>query len=180
MNESPIPDMFSKIQDESTFLGKLASKIPGFSGYMEKSRRREADEILRRTLSDRLEATRLELATVYEELSRDIILAIDHAEPLGRIDNRLMGLIGKLHDAPQGYAGFFDAVKVNEDELAHVYEFDNNMMSFADQIATGGAAVQKAVNDGGNVKQTIRELDKTVQEANNAFGSRQEILTGVA
>ena len=180
MNESPIPDMFSKIQDESTFLGKLASKIPGFSGYMEKSRRREADEILRRTLSDRLEATRLELATVYEELSRDIILAIDHAEPLGRIDNRLMGLIGKLHDAPQGYAGFFDAVKVNEDELAHVYEFDNNMMSFADQIATGVAAVQKAVNDGGNVKQTIRELDKTVQEANNAFGSRQEILTGVA
>ena len=180
MNESPIPDMFSKIQDESTFLGKLASKIPGFSGYMEKSRRREADEILRRTLSDRLEATRLELATVYEELSRDIILAIDYAEPLGRIDNRLMGLIGKLHDAPQGYAGFFDAVKVNEDELAHVYEFDNNMMSFADQIATGVAAVQKAVNDGGNVKQTIRELDKTVQEANNAFGSRQEILTGVA
>ncbi len=48
MNESPIPDMYGKIQDESTFLGKIASKIPGFSGYVEKSRRREADEILRR------------------------------------------------------------------------------------------------------------------------------------
>jgi len=180
MNETPIPDMYSKIQDESTFLGKIASKIPGFSGYMEKTRRREADEILRRTLSERLEATRLELASVHEDLSRDIILAIDHAEPLGRIDNRLMGLIGKLNDAPQGYAGFFDAVKVNEDDLARVYEFDNRMMNHADLIATGVAAVQKAVNDGGNVKQAIRDLDQTVQEANNAFGSRQEILTGVA
>lgn len=180
MNESPIPDMYGKIQDESTFLGKIASKIPGFSGYVEKSRRREADEILRRTLSDRLEATRLELSSIHEILSQDIILAMDHAESLGRIDNRLMGLIGKLHDAPQGYAGFFDAVKVNEDELARVYEFDNQMMNHADLITSGVAAVQKAVNDGGNVKQTIRELDQAVQEANNAFGSRQEILTGVA
>ncbi|MBP8002829.1 MAG: hypothetical protein KA314_19795 [Chloroflexi bacterium] len=180
MKDSSVPDMYEKIQDESTFLGKIASKIPGFSGYMEKSRRREADEILRRTLSDRLEATRLELSSVHEELSRDILLAIDHAEPLGRIDNRLMGLIGKIKDAPQGYAGFFDAVKVNEDELARVYEFDNNMTAFADQIATGVAAIYKAVNDGGNVGQAIRELDRTVQDANNTFGSRQEILSGVA
>lgn len=180
MKDSTVPDMYEKIQDESTFLGKIASKIPGFSGYMEKSRRREADEILRRTLSDRLEASRLELSSVHEELSRDILLAIDHAEPLGRIDNRLMGLIGKVKDAPQGYAGFFDAVKVKEDDLARVYEFDNNMMAYADQIATGVAAIQKAVNDGGNVGQTIRDLDRTVQEANSTFGSRQEILTGVA
>lgn len=180
MKDSPVPDMYEKIQDESTFLGKIASKIPGFSGYMEKSRRREADEILRRTLSDRMEASRLELSAVHEELSRDILLAIDHAEPLGRIDNRLMGLIGKVKDAPQGYAGFFDAVKVQEDDLARVYEFDNNMMAYADHIATGVAAVQKAVNDGGNVEQAIRDLDRTVQEANSTFGSRQEILTGVA
>ncbi len=180
MKDSPVPDMYEKIQDESTFLGKIASKIPGFSGYMEKSRRREADEILRRTLSDRMEASRLELSAVHEELSRDILLAIDHAEPLGRIDNRLMGLIGKVKDAPQGYAGFFDAVKVQEDDLARVYEFDNNMMAYADHIATGVAAVQKAVNDGGNVGQAIRDLDRTVQEANSTFGSRQEILTGVA
>lgn len=180
MKDSSVPDMYDKIQDESTFLGKIASKIPGFSGYMEKSRRREADEILRRTISDRLEATRLELSSAHQELSRDILLAIDHAEPLGRIDNRLMGLIGKVKDAPQGYAGFFDAVKVNEDELARVYEFDNNMMAYADQIATGVAAINKAVYDSGNVGQAIRDLDRTVQEANSTFGSRQEILSGVA
>ncbi|MCL4868257.1 MAG: hypothetical protein KJ063_04750 [Anaerolineae bacterium] len=180
MKESAVPDMYEKIQDESTFLGKIASKIPGFSGYMEKSRRREADEILRRTISDRLEATRLELSSVHQELSGDIILAIEHAEPLGRVDNRLMGLIGKIKDAPQGYAGLFDAVKVKEDDLARIYEFDNQMLLYADQIATGAAALQKAVYDGGNIKQAIRELDRTVQEANNTFGSRQEILSGVA
>jgi hypothetical protein len=54
------------------------------------------------------------------------------------------------------------------------------MMAYADQIATGVAAIQKAVNDSGNVGQTIRDLDRTVQEANSTFGSRQEILSGVA
>lgn len=180
MKDSSVPDMYDKIQDESTFLGKIASKIPGFSGYMEKSRRREADEILRRTLSERLEASRLALATVHEELSRDIIMAMDHAEPLGRIDNRLMGLASKIKDAPQGYAGFFDAVKVNEDELARVYEFDNNMMAYVNQIDTEITALQNAVSDGGDVGGAIRDLDRTVKEANNTFGSRQEILSGVA
>ena len=46
-----------------------------------------------------------ELSAVHQELGRDIIKAIDFAEALGRADTRLMGLIGKIKDAPQGYAG---------------------------------------------------------------------------
>ena len=112
MKDSPVPDMYDKIEEESTSLGDLASKIPGFSGYLERGRRREADQVLRQTISSRLEESRLQLANIQQELSRDMVKAIDFAEPLGRADTRLMGLIGKIRDAPQGYAGFFDAVKV--------------------------------------------------------------------
>jgi hypothetical protein len=119
------------------------------------------------------------LSGVHQELSRDIIKAIDHAEPLGRADTRLMGLIGKIKDAPQGYAGFFDAVKVKEDDLARVYAFDESMLAFGDQLFADVAALEKAVIDGGDIGGSIRELDDTLKEANTAFYSRQEILYGL-
>jgi hypothetical protein len=172
--------MYSKIEGESTILGKIASKIPGFSGYIEKSRRREADQMLRETIASRLEEVRIQLAGVHQMLSRDIIRAIDHAEPLGQADTRLMGLIGKVRDAPQGYAGFFDAVKVKEDDLARVYAFDESILAYSDQIAADVNAVEKAVDMDGDISGSIRALDSTLREANTAFNSRQEVLSGVS
>jgi len=172
--------MYDKIEGESTGLGQLASKIPGFSGYIERSRRREADQILRQTVAARLEETRLQLGNVHQELSRDIVKAIDYAEPLGRADTRLMGLIGKIKDAPEGYAGFFDAVKIKEDDLARVYGFDESMLAYCDQISVDVSTLEQAVLDDGDIDNSIRTLDDTLREANTAFTTRQEILSGIA
>ncbi|MBK8902251.1 MAG: hypothetical protein IPM53_13780 [Anaerolineaceae bacterium] len=174
-----ISDLFDKIQGESTGLGNLLSKIPGLDGYMERSRRREADQLLRKTIADRLEGTRLLLGGISEELSRDIIKAIDHAEPMGRVDTRLMGLIGKVKDAPQGYAGFFDAIKVKEEDLARIYAFDENMLNYADQIAASTAVLEKAVMDDGDIAGAIRTLDSEVKEANTTFDGRDEVIKGI-
>jgi hypothetical protein len=180
MKDSSVPDMYDKIDSESTGLGKLLSKIPGFNGYIEKGRRREADQILRETIASRLEESRLKLAGVHQELSRDIIKAIDYAEPLGRADTRLMGLIGKIKDAPEGYAGFFDAVKVKEEELAQVYAFDEAMLTFSEEIGADVDALEKSVLDEGDIDFAIRELDNTLRDANETYNSRQEILSGVS
>jgi hypothetical protein len=104
--KSQVSDLYGKIQGESTGLGKLLEKIPGLDGYLEKGRRREADQLLRDTISARLEQARMDLGNVQAELGRDIVKAMDHAEPLGRVDTGLRGLAGKIKDAPQGYAGF--------------------------------------------------------------------------
>lgn len=174
-----ISDLFDKIQGESTGLGNLLSKIPGLDGYMERSRRREADQLLRKTIADRLEGSRLQLGGITEELSRDIIKAMDHAEPLGRVDTRLMGLIGKVKDAPQGYAGFFDAIKVKEEDLARIYAFDENMLNTADEIAADTAVLEKAVVDDGDISGAIRALDSALKEANTTFDGRDEVIKGI-
>lgn len=179
MKESPIPDMFDKIEGESSALGDLASKIPGFDGYMERSRRREADQLIRSTIASRLEEIRLQLSSVHQELGRDIVRAMDYAEALGRADTKLMGLIGKIKDAPEGYAGFFDAIKVKEDDLARVYAFDESMMAYTDQIEADVNALEKAVMDNGDINEGIRALDNTLREANSSFNSRQEVLSGI-
>ena len=173
-------DLYEKIKGESTGLGNLLSKIPGLDGYMERGRRREADQILRQTIVSRLEEIRLELSRVHQELSRDIVNAIYHAEPLGRADTALMGLIGKINDAPQGYAGFFDAIKVKEDDLARLYAFDESMLNHVDQIGASVAALEKATRESGDVEAAIRVLDQALQAANSTFNSRNEVLMDIS
>jgi methyl-accepting chemotaxis protein len=180
IKDASTPDLFDKITDESTFLGRLANKIPGFSGYVERSRRREADQMLRETIAKQIEAARVRLSAVHQELSRDIIKAMDYAEPLGEIDTRLMGLANKIKDAPQGYAGFFDAVKVDEEDLARVYAFDAGMMDFVDQIDEDVVSLEQAIAEDDDIAGSVRQLNRTAMEANEAFGSRNEVLKGIS
>ncbi len=175
-----VSDLYDKIQGESTGLGNLLSKIPGLDGYMERGRRREADDLLRRTIANRLNQTRIKLGSVSQDLSRDIVAAMDHAEPLGRVDTKLSGLIGKIEAAPQGYAGFFDAIKVKEEDLARIYNFDNEMMTFAEEIDAGVDALSKAVLDSGDIAGSIRSLDGLLAQANEAFSGREEVIKGIA
>lgn len=179
-DESSVPDMYEKTKEETTLLGRLAAKIPGFSGYLERSRRRQADQVLRDTIANRLEETRLQLSNVHQELSRDIIKAIDHAEPLGRADSRLMGLIGKIRDAPQGYTAFFDAVKIDDEALARLYAFDENMLRHAEEIEADVNALQQALSTDAEIDQRITDLDASIQDASRAFSRRQELLSDVS
>ena len=174
-----ISDLFDKIQGESTGLSNLLNKIPGLDGYMERSRRREADQLLRATLANRLEDIRLRFSGVYQEISRDIIMAMDHAEPLGRVDTRFNGLIGKIKDAPVGYAGFFDAIKVKEEDLARIYAFDETMLNHVDQVEANTAVLEKAARDGGDIGAAIREVNAVLQDANETFNTRDEVIQGV-
>jgi len=174
-----IQDLNQMIGDERRLFGKLLSKIPGFRGYLEKKSRRDADQLLRDTISGRLQQTRLELAAVQQTMGSDILMGIEYAEPVGRADNLLMGLISKIKDAPQGYAGFFDAVRVDENDLARLYQFDETMLDHVDQISSDVAALSKTVEDGSGIEAAIATLNRGLQAANLAFNSRQEVLNQV-
>lgn len=175
-----IQDLFGMIGGERRFFGNLLSKIPGFRGYMEKKSRRDADQLLRDTISGRLHQSRLDLGAVQHTLSQDIVLGIQYAERIGRADNQLMGLLSKIKDAPQGYAGFFDAVKVNEEDLARLYAFDEEMLGHSEQIAADVAALSKAAGDGADLDEAILTLNQNLQAANLAFNGRQEVLNQVS
>ena len=159
---------------------QTARKIPGFKGYLELRDRREADQLLRESIAAKLDQTRLLFSSVHESLAGDIIKAIDFAEPLGRIDNRLMGLIGKIKDAPQGYSGFFDAAKVDGEVLDRLYSFDFAMLAHAESIAANVDLLKVAVNNDANIMDAVKKLDESVKDANASFATRNEIITNMS
>lgn len=177
--DEKVAGFYEQIVGDSTTLGSLLAKIPGLSGYMERGRRREADQLLRETISGRLSEVRLKLSNVHKTIGRDISAAMDYAEDLGRADNQLMGLIGKIKDAPQGYAGFFDAIKVKAEDLARLYAFDEQMLNHTDQIDSDVNALDKAAMDGLDLTDDLRMLNSDLQVANQTFNTRQEVLNKV-
>jgi endonuclease/exonuclease/phosphatase (EEP) superfamily protein YafD len=48
-------DLFDKVTSQMDFVKKLATHIPGFSGYVERQNRRAADKLLRETVANRFE-----------------------------------------------------------------------------------------------------------------------------
>ncbi len=175
-----IDDLKEKAASDQNIFERLMEKIPGFNGYLERGVRRETDRILRAAIAKRLDGLRLSLADVHQELSRDIIKAMDYAEPLGEVDTRLMGLVGKIQAAQEGYSGFFDAVKVTDEVLERIYAFDEGMMEHVDAISAGIDSLNGAVTDDGDIAGNISSLNSAVKEANRVFDTRNEMLMGIS
>ncbi len=167
-------DLFGKITSEQNFVEKIASKIPGFSGYLEKENRRAADKLLR-----------LEVARSYEEqwarvsqIQSDLVAAgrIDLIDDLERAALKLRTFIDQMKTASYGYSGFFDAVKVKEDDLAKLYEYDNALLENVSKVSAAIDNVEASL-DTDDLPNAIRHLTKVAGEANTAFEHRQEVLT---
>jgi methyl-accepting chemotaxis protein len=167
----------------SGHLGRFESllmKIPGYGGYKEKEMRREADTLLREHLARQL----VEQLTKAKDVTSQMITGpgIAQLDDMGKANTRLQTLIDKVRTAAQGYAGFFDAVKVKEEELDLLYEFDERMIGQVDQISGSIDQVQAAL-DGGDTAQVapaVRQYTKTVTEASALFDQRRDNMLGLS
>ncbi|MEA3352106.1 MAG: hypothetical protein U9Q82_15990, partial [Chloroflexota bacterium] len=125
-------DLFEQITADQDPFKKIASKIPGFGGYIERQNRRTADKELRETVADRFEELWQRVSAVQADLlNQGGILYVDDLEKAAL---KLRTFIDKVRRAAYGYSGFFDAVKINEDELTRVYQYDAAMLEMVDEV----------------------------------------------
>lgn len=167
-------DLRDTLADHSSWFEELAHKIPGYSGYKEKEMRREADDLLRRHLAGQFAAQLTKAEAVTGQLLTGPGLA--QLDDMGRANTRLQTLIDKIKTAAQGYAGFFDAIKIKENELDSLYEFDNNMMLKVRDVSEAIDQIQAALDEGGNIAPAVRHYTKTVTESSTLFDQRRDAL----
>lgn len=127
-------DMRDRIIGDENAFQKLAELIPGFNGYREREIRRAADRLLRDHLVGLLDATR----TKAERIMRDVGTSnLPLVGKLGTMQRRLTALRDRVDHADYGYTGFFDAVKIGNEQLDRMYDYDMSLMGhIADMDAT--------------------------------------------
>jgi len=174
-----MPDLRQTVSDQMGGLERLASKIPGYAGYKAREQRREADAMLR----DHLARQFAEQLTRAEDVTSQMLTGpgIAQLDDMGKANTRLQTLIDKIKTAAQGYAGFFDAVKVREDELDILYEFDNKMLLKVDEVSAAIDQVQAAIDSGESDKiaPAVRRYTTTVTETSAQFDQRRDTMLGL-
>ena len=169
-------DLLGRVMGEQDFFKKLLGKIPGFKGYVDRNNRRSADKLLRETIAGRFDA----LGQRISSLQRDLISTggIAWVDDLEAAALKIRTFTDRVRTASYGYAGFFDAVKVNSEELASIYQYDLALMESGDEVERAIDNVEAAMGTDG-LAATIRHLTRLAQKCVEAFDKRAEvILTG--
>jgi hypothetical protein len=169
-------DLFDKVTGQMDLFKRLASHIPGFGGYIERQNRRAADKLLRESVADRFEALWKRTSNIQTDMVNEGMIAL--LDDMEQAAIQLRTFTDKIRTASYGYAGFFDAVKIKEAELAQLYQFDLAFFEVADQIGRALDNIEASMGDEDGLKAAIRNLISLTREAVNTFERRYEMING--
>jgi len=171
-------DILGRIREEQDVFGKLLGKLPGFNGYFDREQRRMADKMLRETVAMRYEEQWRRISAVQRDLiSQGGLAFVDDLEGAAI---KLRQFIDRVRTASYGFAGFFDAVKIQSEELEKIYQYDLWLLSLVDEIGRAVDNVEASLGTDG-IPAAIRHLTRLGQESVEAFNKRsQVILEGAA
>jgi len=169
-------ELFDKVTGQMDVVKRLASHIPGFSGYIERQNRRAADKLLRESVADRFEELWKRTSNVQTEMVNAGMIAL--MDDIEQAAIQLRTFTDKIRTATYGYAGFFDAVKIKEEELSQLYQFDLSFFDVADQINRALDNVEASMGDEEGLKAAIRNLISLTREAVTTFDRRYEMING--
>ena len=171
-------DLFEQVTNSQDVFKKLASKIPGFSGYVERQNRRAADKLMRETIADRFQ----EQWARTSQLQTDMISAgmLSYVDDMERAAIQMRTFIDKIRTASYGYSGLFDAVKINEEELAKLYSFDQGFFLAAEELGRALDNVKATLGDEAGLPAAIRNVATLARQSTEAFERRSEVFTSEA
>ena len=169
-----LDDLTEKIQSSQNKLEQLISRVPGFAGYKQKEQRREADKLLRLYVARQYEEQLTRLSNVQHAMvSQGRLKAMSTLE---RGVTKLQLLIDRIKTASYGYAGLFDAIKVDEAALDRLYDFDQAMLEGVDKIAADLDRLDEAAQAEAATLTEAGQLIADLEALNNTFSRRQDVI----
>jgi hypothetical protein len=160
--------------DQRNWLERLADKIPGYNGYVDRERRRDVDKRHREQLADRLRSFKAPLTELMKELTNSGRLMevgqVDQAlKKLDKIENR-------VRFASYGYAGFFDAVKIEQPQLDQIYKFDLALVEQIDKVEAKLGEVKSKAGTPDGLKSSVAEAIVQIDATDRAFDDRYKAI----
>jgi hypothetical protein len=166
--------MSSNAGDQRNWLERLGDKIPGYSGYVDRERRRDVDKLHREHLADRLRSLKAPLNDVVRELTNggrlfEVTPVDTAAKKLDRLENR-------VRYASYGYSGFFDTVKIEQPQLDAIYRFDLALVEQVDKIEAKITNLKSQSGAPDGLKTATSELIMHIDQADRIFDDRYKAI----
>jgi hypothetical protein len=170
-------ELYDRIVNERSGMGKLFASLPGFKGYLDKAARRTADRMLRDYIAEQLAGRINRLASIEKTILNNG--GLTHMAKTSSLKNKLQIFHDRVKTATPGYSGFFAAVKIEEDELEKLYAFDEAQVRYLDRLNEGLDSLNQAAAANEGIDAAADALDVIATEANQAFALREEVITNL-
>jgi hypothetical protein len=169
-----LDDLTEKVQASQSEFEALVSKVPGYAGYKQKEQRREADKLLRLHVARQYEEQIRRLNEVQYALTAKGRLA--SIVTLERAVMKLQLLIDRIKTASYGYAGLFDAIKVDEAALDRLYSFDLAMLEGVSEISSLLDKLAEAAETEATTAAEAGDLVAALERLNTTFSERHDVI----
>ena len=172
-------DVYSDVKSQMRLSERIAAAIPGFHGYKEKEIRRESDRLIRNHLNLKLTAAKSDLKAISQKVADRRYF--DVMTDLDRLNAKMDRVTEKVNHASYGYTGLFDAVKVKEDSLDRMIQFDSNLIEEITAVSSEVTALKTelAAGETKNLRTRVQTVTDKLEALEATFDSRDEVIKGV-
>ncbi len=108
-------DVYAQAKSQMRLSERIAAALPGFRGYKEKELRRESDKLIRNNLTLKLSKDKDNVRSIAQRIADKRYL--DVLPDIDRLTAKMDRITEKVNHASYGYAGFYDIVKIKEENL---------------------------------------------------------------
>lgn len=166
-----------QVRSKENFLEKIARIIPGYNGYVNRDNSRELDTLVRNTLAANLDTNHVKLKNTVLNLSQRGKLF--ESDGIDKLDKKLQQAVNKFRSAARGYSGMFDVVKVKEDKLNQLYQFDAGLLANVETISAACTEMDNNSKANIDIKANTEKVSSLLDELIKQFDSREAILNTV-
>jgi len=174
-----VEERIDKVKKEMSIAERILGYIPGYRGYKEKEVRRESDRLVRMEVVARLREAK---NTLRRSLSNPAVARKISSEDSWRIDTlsyRLDRVTQRIDRAVAGYAGLFDAVKVREDKIESIIEYDLRLIEKAESVKSDVRSLTVSEPGSDEWRRIIDSLISKIDELDSLIDRRIDVLRGV-
>ncbi|MDQ3248604.1 MAG: hypothetical protein M3Q45_05280 [Chloroflexota bacterium] len=153
---------------------RLLKGLPGIRGYMDKELRRDADKRVRMALASELDQQKQALLGVQNKLLKGG--GLTWLDDVDAVVQKLQTLVDRVKTASYGYTGLFDAVKIGEEQLAALHQFDLSLAGRVGEVENAVQGLSTAVAGKADLQTPVDQLMTKVTELDTLFSQRNQSL----
>lgn len=172
-------DVYAQAKSQMRLSERIAAALPGFRGYKEKELRRESDKLVRNNLYLKLTKDKDNIKSISQKIAdkryMDVLTDID------RLSAKMDRITEKINHASYGYAGFYDIVKIKEENLDRMITFDNQLLDEVNALTASieDLKTQLLSNNFANLKDKIQTITDKFELLEDTFDKREQVMLGV-
>ncbi|MCL2642896.1 MAG: hypothetical protein FWD52_05250 [Candidatus Bathyarchaeota archaeon] len=172
-------EIYTQAKSQMRLSERIVAALPGFKGYNEKELRRETDRLIRNHLTLKLSRTKDDIRSIFQKITDrrylDVLFVMD------RLTAKVDPVTEKINHASYGYSGFFDLIKIKEENLDRMVAFDNQLVDYVSALTTAVDTFKSQIvaGDYSDLKDKIQIVTDKLEALEAIFDKRKEVIMGV-